>query len=705
MNVKVYLTPRSAWLFAGVAFAAPLASADPALEEIIVTAQKRTENLQSTPISLEAFKAETLEERGITNIGQLAAVVPNLRIVPFGVSPTTLRIYIRGVGVVDSQVTEDPPVGVYLNGVYVARPVGLSLDVAEIERIEVLRGPQGTLYGRNTTGGAINIITAKPNNQFGGSQLFSFGNYGAVHSQTALNVPVTDRLFVRGAFDWNRRDGWLKNTGGGPDFSGYDRWAGRFDVRWLPLDSLTVDYSFDRSESEYTPDYYHLTTPSPAFSFLPAQPHRLDSAALPHPLIESRDLALGHTLTLTVDTPIGEAKSISAYREVHSFAYQDYSGNPFLGVYRNNPFRLTQDQFSQEFQLVGATDSKTLEYIAGLYYFQERGLENAVDIVDLVPLPLPRKDLAYNKTYAAYGQATWHPDFLPDWSLTVGGRYTMDKRQADNFVSSRAEARSYNFSPTFVVNYQAMDNVSIYAKLASGYKSGGYNLRQASFAASFGPEKLTSYELGWKTEWLSRRLRWNTALFYEDYKDIQLDILVPNQPDPTLTVTRNAGKANVEGIETDLDAAVTDSLRAQISYAYLYNVIDEVQGDNASLWRLPNAPKHAVTATVDWDIANFSFGVLDAAVDFSWRSKSFTGARIRPGDDVMAYALTDLRISLSGDDWFRDGTSNRITAWVRNLADTEYFNDTFGSFSGLHATKVSTYGLPRTFGVDFKVKF
>jgi len=255
---------------------APTETASKGLEEIIVTAQKREQNLQQTPISIAAFQAETLEERGITNIGQLASAVPNLAIRPFGSSPTTLRLFIRGVGANDSQITQDPPVGIYFNGVYIARPVGLSLDVADIERIEVLRGPQGTLYGRNTTGGAVNVITKKPDNTLAGSQLVGIGNYGAIHSQTVLNLPLTDTLFVKGAFDWNKRDGWLKNTGEGPDFSAYNRRSARFDARWQPLDKVTIDYSFDRSVSSYTPDYYHLTEVTPAFAgLIESQPHRL----------------------------------------------------------------------------------------------------------------------------------------------------------------------------------------------------------------------------------------------------------------------------------------------------------------------------------------------------------------------------------------------------------------------------------------------
>ena len=675
------------------------------LDEIIVTAQKRDQNLQQTPISMAAFQAEALEERGVTNIGQLASAVPNLAIKPFGSSPTTLRLFIRGVGANDSQITQDPPVGIYLNGVYIARPVGLSLDIPDIERIEVLRGPQGTLYGRNTTGGAINIITQKPDDQLSGSQLLGFGNYGAVHSQTVVNIPVADGFYVKGAFDWNRRDGWLKNTGEGPDFSGFNRRSVRFDARWLPTDNFTIDYSFDRSVSSYTPDYYHLSEVSPGFTgVLEAQPRRLKRAALPTPLLKSRDRASGHALTLTLDTGLGELKSISAYRKLWTDSYQDFSGNPDLSIYTSG-FKLAQNQFSQELQLVGGNASKSLEYAVGAYYFRERGRDEGLATIAIADVVVPTRNLARNSTYAIYGQVTWSPASLPGCSITAGGRYTWDKREATNYVVPLAKLRSENFSPSLVINYEASPNANIYAKVATGYKAGGFNVRQADFNQGFEPEKLTTYEFGWKTEWLGRRLRWNTAIFYSDYRDIQLDILVPDQPDPTLTVTSNAGKAKIAGIETDLDIAITDTFRTKVSYSYLYNKITKVEGDDASLWQLPNAPKHSVTASADWDIAETPIGVINAVADFSWRSRAVTSSRFVAGADVPAYALLDLRLSLKGEDWFGTGNSSRISLWVRNVTDKAYFNDTFGSFAGLHAAKVTTYGAPRTFGIDFKTGF
>lgn len=190
------------FLAAGSAIARPVNE----LGDIVVTAQKRAQSEQDIPISMGVLDTEDLSKRNITNISNLSNTVPNLRVAPFGVNPTTLRIFIRGLGPVDSQITQDPPVGIYINGVYVARPVALSTDIPGIERIEVLRGPQGTLYGRNTTGGAINIITKKPDADWSFSQLLGYGNYNAIQSETLINIPLSDRFFISGGFSLNRRE-------------------------------------------------------------------------------------------------------------------------------------------------------------------------------------------------------------------------------------------------------------------------------------------------------------------------------------------------------------------------------------------------------------------------------------------------------------------------------------------------------------------
>ncbi len=688
------------------------AAAQPVLEEILVTAQKRTQSLQETPISLAVFDEAGIERLGITNIGDIQNLVPNLSIIPFGVSPTTLRIYIRGIGTVDSQITQDPPVGVYMDGVYMARNSGLAMDVAEIERIEVLRGPQGTLYGRNTTGGAINVITRRPGDEFEFAQLFSFGRFSEVRSRSMLNLPLTDQLAARLVYQRHDRDGWIRNTGEGEDFHAYDKEAMRGDLRWQPGEGITVDYTWDRSVSDFGGSYYHLVELNPDFDvFFPdlagtleRQRGRASKAELALPFRASRERTSGHALTVSIDTPVGELRSITAYRELKQNAYQDYSANPDISFFVNDPFRLDQEQWSQELQLVGSTNDGRFDYVAGVYYFEEEGTEDALDRIPLFGVDLPRRIDVENRAVAAYGEVTWHPEMAPDWSITVGGRYTRDRRKADNNIDPRTSAKFNNFTPSLTVNYAIDDVTSVYAKVVTGYKSGGFNLRQANFADGFDEEELISYEVGWKSELMQRRIRFNGALFYADYDDIQLDILVPDQPDPTLTITENAGEAEIWGLETDITAMLTSDLLLSFSYGYLNTDVKSVVGDDANLYELPNAPKHSLTAGIDWTLARTRAGELSLAVDYAWRDDYQTGVRRLVGIDVDAYSVTNARLTLTGSDWFAAG-EYRVALWVKNAFDKEYFADTFGSFNGLHANRVATYGDPRTYGIDLEYRF
>ena len=204
----------------------------------------------------------------------------------------------------------------------------------------------------------------------------------------------------------------------------------------------------------YSSDYYHLTEPTAAFSFLPAQPHRLGATTLPNPFEDSNDDVMGHTLTVAVVTAIGEVKSISAYRELHSSSYQDFAGNETLAIYRNDPLVVRQHQFSQEFQLVGTTPGKLFDYIAGIYYFDETASSFDTDKVDIANFDSINNVTADNKTYAAYGQLTWRPTADSRWGYTVGGRYTKDKRDATNYVTAPGSTEYTNFSPSAIVTFQ-----------------------------------------------------------------------------------------------------------------------------------------------------------------------------------------------------------------------------------------------------------
>lgn len=227
------------------------------LEEIIVTAQKRTESIQDTPISIAAMTSADLEKKGINEIGDLRSQVTSLQVLPHPTSAVTARLYMRGVGNADDQLTQDPSIAVYFDGVYVARSQGLTSEVADIERIEVLRGPQGSLYGRNATGGAINFISREPElGNFSFKQSLTFGNYDLFRSRTRLNVPLGDELAAEFSYLNMKRDGFIKNLGSGVDnFHDKDREALRVALLWQPLDNLSVRYAFDRSEVNDAPAY------------------------------------------------------------------------------------------------------------------------------------------------------------------------------------------------------------------------------------------------------------------------------------------------------------------------------------------------------------------------------------------------------------------------------------------------------------------
>ena len=691
--------PLAALVFAAFA---PAAAAEQALEEVIVTAERTEKSLQETPISVFALNADTMERLNIANVADLGSSVPNLKIMPFGVSATTLRFFIRGMGTVDSQITLDSPVGIYLDGVYLARSVGLVADVADIERVEVLRGPQGTLFGRNTTGGAVSIVTKRPEEDLAFSQLLSGGDYGLFKSRTSLNVPLGDTAAAKFTYQHHERDGWIENEGQGNDFHAYDRDALRADIRWRPHEKLTIDYSYDRSENDFTGSYYHLGEVNENFAgVLQPQPDRVDEASLALPFEDSSAETSGHTLVAAFETQIGTFKSISAYREVEEDAYQDYSGNPIIPVFRNNRFRAEQDQFSQELQLAGSWCDDLVDYIGGLYYFEESGEEVADDEVTLIDLPLPRDIEADNETWAAYAQVGWRPAQGSPWKLSLGGRYTEDKREGDNHIVPPGDDDWSNFTPSFTVFYDLDENSSLYAKVASGYKAGGFNMRQAEFADAYDEETLVTYEIGWKTELLERRLRWNGAVFYSDYEDMQLDILVGC---PTCTKTQNAGTAEISGLETELSLLLGDAVRVDLSYGYLDSEINDVEGDDARLYHLPNAPEHMVAAMLDWKIAQVAAGDLSLSVDWNWQDDSVTGVRELVGIDVDAYSLAGARLQLAGDDWIGKG-SFRVAGWVRNIFDEEYYVDTFGSFNTIHANRVAVYGDPRTWGVDVEYRF
>ncbi|GAB3291296.1 TonB-dependent receptor [Parahaliea aestuarii] len=695
--------------------AAPGALAQPMLEEVVVTAQKRVESLQDTPISLAALGSNELEMRGIEDITDLRSVVPNLQLTPHPNSAATARIYVRGIGNSDDQITQDPSVAVYLDGVYLARTQGLAMEAADISRIEVLRGPQGTLYGRNATGGAINYITTDPAiGEWEFRQQFTVGNRDLFRSKTTANLPLGDNLAARIGYVTAQQHGFVDNLGTGEDrFGDRDRDAWRADLLWQPSDSIEVRYAYDRSDINDTPVY------SAAVPLFPQTADRPSAGSPDVRNVEANDVVSdGHSLIASWElSPLVTLKSITAYRSLDNYQNMDYH----TGVYGPFPiFRtsgdIEQEQWSQELQLLGESDDGSLQYIAGLYYFDEDGSYFSDTLVPSSGINSLNEGDISNEAIAAFGQVTWTPDVLEQrLHLTLGLRWSEDQRQASKAESispigtdlviprgAGAGDNTYtNTSPSFIVGYDLTDDINLYAKIVDGYKTGGYNTRSSSiesFERGFGEETLVSYEVGAKMELWDRRLRVNAAAFQADYDDIQINV----QSDPndiSVTDVLNAGQATISGFELDTTALLFEGFSASLRYGYLdakYDeIVDATGNDIKDIFRFTQSPRHTVTADLDYTLPALPFGTLQANVNYSWQDDKFTGSTAESGEFIVGdYGLLNARLGLSEIPFITTGDL-RVALWAKNLEDKEYY---IAHFNG--GVPTAMFGEPRTYGID-----
>ena len=683
------------------------------LEEIIVTAQRKAESLQDTPISIVAFSETMLDNKGITGITDLTAQVPNLQLTPFPGNATTQRVYIRGIGSNNDQFTQDPSVAVYIDGVYVARSQGLATEVADLERIEVLRGPQGSLYGRNATGGAINFITAAPElGEWSAKQSLTFGNLDHIRSRTLVNVPIGDQFAAQVSYFRSKRDGITRNLGTGVDrFGDQDRTAYRASLRWQPLADLELRYTYDRTEIEDTPAHA---------ASVPLYPQTLKRPREGSPYVQNLErndiVSQGHNLTATWDfAESAQLKSITAFRKLSSFTNQDYlSGvfGPFAASFV--VFDQKQDQFSQEFQLVGQVGDR-LDYAVGLYYFTEdaKGFDTAFQLASRL---IARNITVKNKAYAAYAQATYTPDLVDDrLHITLGGRWSKDDREA-TFQRSFQQGstppvaeplghgdRSFeDFSPSATVAFDINDQVNTYVRVATGYKTGGYNVGASSlqrFSEGFAPENVTSYELGLKSDLLDRTLRVNAALFQMDYRDIQVN--VPDPLQPSIIDVINAGKARIKGFELDVTMRPAPELNITLNYGYLdakyTKIVDAAGQDITAAYPYISAPKHNLTMSMEYTFPATPIGVFSAVVDYNFQDKQYGQAndwRYVIGD----YGLLNARLNLT--DIPAKFGDVRLGIWARNLTGKDYYV----AHGNLFAPG-ALYGEPRTYGIDLNVAF
>ena len=680
-SISPYVRRRAVWLATAAAFAASsgqvhaaaAAAADAGasgiqLEEVIVTAEKRSENLQKTPISVSVLGGDALAARHVASLVDLGdGAIPSLKVAPFFSRPGALIMNVRGIGVLSdsNQPARDQGVGVYVDGVYLGRPQGLGSALYDIDSIEVLKGPQGTLFGRNTEGGAVNIVTKKPSGKFKLSATAGAGNYNYYKSEIHLDLPaVADFAFkLDGVI--TARDGWVKNPLANADkFGGFNKRGVHAGVMWTPTANFDAEYAYDNSRDATTTLYQQLIAPGSLILAKAAtiQSSRASVANVGVPEQPSIGSTWGHRLTL--DWKVSDAitlKSISAYRDLAQGQYDNGSasvtmisptGN-FTGFNfsRYSLAKFKQNEYSQEFQIIGETSQ--IKYVAGALYYREHVEDNAqafatnqfTDAVgsnytilslDYAAQRIDRASRVTTVSEGVFGQATYTPSIADNaLHLTAGGRWTRDKKDGQLFIINGAlpsvngvsapralDASRSRFDPLVNLSYDVNRDVMLYGKWSTGYKSGGANSRSLFYTA-FSPETVSMFEAGAKTQFFDNRARLNLAVYTGTYKDIQLDFSAQyQQTDPltgkllttlrTTTETTNApGEGKLRGFEADFTFAATENLTLSANYAYNKVEIPATKNpfpqSNGILITVPipiyqvYTPENSASASLDYD--------------------------------------------------------------------------------------------------------
>lgn len=725
--------------FGGVTQVSAAESGGFALEEVVVTARKREESLQDTPISITAFGSADLEARQLTSIHQISESTPNLVFDPSSTgsgSSAASSAAIRGVGQIDFTLNTDPAVGIYVDGVYLTRSIGGLVNLLDIERVEVLRGPQGTLFGRNTIGGAINITTVKPNENYEGRAEVTIGRFDQRDGMVTFNVPLTDNLYSRTSLVMRNRDGYMDRADG-QEMADVDSQSGRVALRWLPTDDLEIDFSVDATKERqgsaaatvlaidetaglFPVIHNNFLVPGGACAAPSSigNPQCYNARWVPNDEyfsyagLDSRsDLdILGASGTVTWDLDVVTFKSITSYRDISSKSNLDFDYSP-ISIF---DIWVSQEveTFSQEFQVLGTSFDDRLNWIVGTYYAVEDG--DHIENIATPPFTFQSGGAVENESLAFFSQATF--DITDRLSVTAGVRYTDDTREfaPDSYVISNVplpspplppsppagarllpnaefETNTDDVNPMFNISYAWTDNLNVYFTFSEGYKGGGFTQRIINplpAPPSFDPEVVKMYEVGSKYTGLDNRLRLNFAIFHSDYSDIQVSGRIPGSVG---TQTINAGEAEIDGFEMDMTFLPAEDWLIQAGVGYLDGDYTSLGADVVNINvndPLPKTPQWTLNASVSYTYHINDRFDLTPRIDWSYRSEVANIATA--GNDSFAsqgaYRLVNASLALTTTDgkW-------KLVLSGKNLDDERYtyagegVDPFYGSAYGLYA--------------------
>lgn len=700
------------------------------LDSVVITARKREENLQDVPIAVTGIGAEKLRDEQITDLSEIAAQVPSFTFQ--SQNSMESEMFIRGVGSVRlNGATSDPSIGTFLNEVYVGRRGAATPPIFDLARVEVLRGPQGTLFGKNIVGGAINLITATPQSEFDAGGSISLGNYSSILGEGFVTGPISENMAGRLAVYREAHDGYATNIINGQELEDKNAFAGRGSLLWDLSDDVTLsliaDYSQDRSGG---PSRHAVDDPNQAgFGFItPNIPEDPRVNVSPYQQYADRDTA---GLTARLDWDFGPV----ALTYLSAVRYGEGAGRWTQAGAGSPPSltdsTLTQNEmyqgFTQELRLT-SDPANSLRWIVGGYFLNENVTRKSQNTaISFLPGgPGGTRDTldgdnifighSGTRSYALFGEAEY--DLSDTLTLAVGGRYTTDEKDlrsqavvldvgmpGDLFSPAplrapydvTVEDSWSEFTPKVALNWQPAEDVLLYASYASGYKGGGWQGATANaFAASeaYNPETAATYEVGLKADWFDSRLRTNLAAFYTDFKDLQVELL----DDVNLTlVVANAADAVIQGFEFEVTGQATDWLTLFASGSLLdaeyKDYIDPLRNIDYSGNKLQRTPEYQFSA--GGNVRHPLTNSLDfvAALNYSYQDAMFWGPDNTNVED--GYGILNGRIGVEAADgrW-------KLNLWGKNMTD-ELYRVSIIPFVG---DEVSVFGTPQTYGVRLSVR-
>ncbi|MCF7518462.1 TonB-dependent receptor [Pseudoalteromonas sp. L21] len=653
-----------------------------AFEKIEVTARKRTESIFESPTAVTSIGENLIDKANMSNLEDIGKYVPNLNITRYGVGNAAhASVFIRGIGLQDHVITTDPGVGVYLDGVYLGRQMGSNLSLPNVDRVEVLRGPQGTLYGRNTLGGAVNIITKQPGDEGTITTTAKVGSRGRLAGDVYFNNSLTDTLSMSASVSYKQRDGVgeaINLANPEKEIGEEQELSGRMALKWQASNDLSLTFSLDGvdNESGQSPYTIELTSPLDAsdpfngdFPLLTADmlPSDPDDLATTVAGIESTAYS-GWGTSLIADWDINNtytAKFITSYRT------SEYEGGLDDDAVALNlsefPEEGGADQYSFEIQLNGSFDN--MDFVSGLYFFNEDGFTSSGPFV-FSPFNTPNGLLNDGVTpsfgdygffdinqetnsYAAYINASY--DLTNE--LTVGGglRYSKDKKEADalfpsfpsrKFVSADFDAVTWDIN----ASYQLSNDMNLYGQIQKGYQTGGFPPRPFGGPdqfVSFDETKAINYEVGLKGQ-VHENISMMLAVFVTDYTDLALPFSDPTAGGGFVTIVENAGESKAQGIELETTIAITDDFTLRSAIGYLDSEITEVddgvmgigKGDSPALtprWTVMLAPSYFM------DLSNG--GTLAINANYSYRSDMQGQSVFNQSEHIESRELVGFNIS------------------------------------------------------------